>query len=143
MKAAIYDDQEGQEDGQGDVSKDEKNVRKFPFRASYERFAKVGGPKNIDIVLFDGFDEKERRKAIEDVAKADPNNIQEVAAPTGYATSEPKGGESPEKLAKTAEKWLPERKLSRRQMLEGVEARGLIWSSHTSLGEGSVLENPL
>ncbi len=80
MKAAIYDDQEGQEDGQGDVSKDEKNVRKFPFRASYERFAKVGGPKNIDIVLFDGFDEKERWKAIEDVAKADPNNIQEVAA---------------------------------------------------------------
>jgi hypothetical protein len=32
--------------------------------------------------------------------------------PTGYATSEPRGGESPEKLAKTAEKWLPERKLS-------------------------------
>ena len=63
--------------------------------------------------------------------------------PTGYATSEPKGGESLEKLAKTAEKWLPERKLSRRQMLEGVEARGLIWYSHTSLGEGSVLQNPL
>jgi hypothetical protein len=32
--------------------------------------------------------------------------------PTGYATSEPRGGESPENLAKTAEKWLPERKLS-------------------------------
>ena len=32
--------------------------------------------------------------------------------------------------------------LSRRQMLEGVEARGLIWDSHTPLGEGSVLENP-
>jgi hypothetical protein len=32
--------------------------------------------------------------------------------PTGYATSEPRGGESPEKRAKTAEKWLPERKLS-------------------------------
>ena len=35
-----------------------------------------------------------------------------VIVPTGYATSEPRGGESPEKLAKTAEKWLPERKLS-------------------------------
>jgi len=32
--------------------------------------------------------------------------------PTGYATSERRGGESPEKLAKTAEMWLPERKLS-------------------------------
>jgi hypothetical protein len=32
--------------------------------------------------------------------------------PTGYATSERKGGERPEKLAKTAEMWLPERKLS-------------------------------
>lgn len=29
------------------------------------------------------------------------------------------------------------------QMLEAVEARGLIWDSHTPLGEGSVLENPL
>jgi len=63
--------------------------------------------------------------------------------PTGYATSEPRGGESPEKRAETAEKWLPERKLSRRQMLEGVEAKGRIWYSHTSLGEGSVLQNPL
>jgi hypothetical protein len=35
----------------------------------------------------------------------------EAEKPTGYATSEPRGGESPEKLAKTAEKWLPERKL--------------------------------
>ncbi len=69
--------------------------------------------------------------------------LEDLTAPTGYATSEPKGGESLEKLAKTAEKWLPERKLSRRQMLEGVEARGLIWYSHTSLGEGSVLQNPL
>src|SRR5258706_10799367 len=34
------------------------------------------------------------------------------AEPTGYATSERKGGERPEKLAKTAEMWLPERKLS-------------------------------
>ncbi len=28
------------------------------------------------------------------------------------------------------------------QILEGVEARGLIWDSHTPLGEGGVLENP-
>jgi len=34
-----------------------------------------------------------------------------LAAPTGYATSERRGGESPENLAKTAEMWLPERKL--------------------------------
>src|SRR5437763_687671 len=34
--------------------------------------------------------------------------------PTGYATSEPKGGESPEKLAKTAEMCLPERKRVRK-----------------------------
>ncbi len=33
--------------------------------------------------------------------------------------------------------------LSRWQNLEGVEARGLIWSSHTPLGEESVLHNPL
>ena len=35
-----------------------------------------------------------------------------TAHPTGYATSEPRGGKSPEKRAKTAEMWLPERKLS-------------------------------
>ena len=29
------------------------------------------------------------------------------------------------------------------QILEGVEARGLIWYSHTPLGEGCVLQNPL
>jgi hypothetical protein len=34
--------------------------------------------------------------------------------PTGYATSEPKGGESSEKLAKTAEMCLPERKRVRK-----------------------------
>src|SRR6266699_2178408 len=28
-------------------------------------------------------------------------------------------------------------------MLEGVEARGLLWDSHTPLGEGCVLANPL
>ena len=39
------------------------------------------------------------------------NHIQE---PTGCATSEPKGGESPEKLAKTAEMCLPERKRVRK-----------------------------
>ena len=32
--------------------------------------------------------------------------------PTGYATSEPREGKSPEKRAKTAEMWLPERKPS-------------------------------
>src|SRR6266568_8869856 len=36
------------------------------------------------------------------------------AYPTGYATSERKGGERPEKLAKTAEMWLPERKRVRK-----------------------------
>ncbi len=35
-------------------------------------------------------------------------------APTGYATSEPKRGENPEKLAKTAEMCLPERKRVRK-----------------------------
>jgi hypothetical protein len=100
--------------------------------------------------------------------------------PTGYATSEPRGGESPEKLAKTAEMWLyASREILRRdylprsacqhalekshyrdsadsewkhiasektlslQMLEGVKARGLLWDSHISMGEGRVLENPL
>jgi len=37
-----------------------------------------------------------------------------VKQPTGYATSEPKGGENPEKLAKTAEMCLPERKRVRK-----------------------------
>ena len=37
---------------------------------------------------------------------------QALTAPTGYATSERRGGKSPEKRAKTAEIWLPERKLS-------------------------------
>ena len=63
--------------------------------------------------------------------------------PTGYATSEPSGGESPEKLAETAEKWLASEKTLSLQMVEGVEARGLIWDSHTPLGEGRVLQNPL
>src|SRR5690348_10573395 len=40
------------------------------------------------------------------------NSVPSLHRPTGYATSEPKGGESPENLAKTAEMWLPERKLS-------------------------------
>ncbi len=39
--------------------------------------------------------------------------------PTGYATSERKGGERPEKLAKTAEMWLPERTLSRCRCWKG------------------------
>lgn len=63
--------------------------------------------------------------------------------PTGYATSEPRGGESPEKLAKTAEMWLASEKTLSLQILEGVKARGLLWYSHISMGEGSVLENPL
>jgi hypothetical protein len=37
-----------------------------------------------------------------------------LSQPTGYATSEPRGGESPEKLAKTAEMCLPERKRVRK-----------------------------
>src|SRR5947209_8640853 len=37
-----------------------------------------------------------------------------TAAPTGCATSEPKGGESSEKLAKTTEMCLPERKRVRK-----------------------------
>jgi transposase len=48
-------------------------------------------------------------------SKSSPLKSQEpksVPLPTGYATSEPRGGESPENLAKTAERWLPERKLS-------------------------------
>src|SRR6266566_3476678 len=37
-----------------------------------------------------------------------------IDKPTGYATSERRGGESPEKLAKTTEMWLPERKRVRK-----------------------------
>jgi len=40
--------------------------------------------------------------------------LSHLQSPTGYATSEPRGGESPEKLAKTAEMWLPERKRVRK-----------------------------
>ena len=57
-----------------------------------------------------------------------------IDIPTGYATSEPRGGESPEKRAKTAEMWLASEQTLPLQRLEGVEARGLIWDSHTSLG---------
>jgi hypothetical protein len=53
------------------------------------------------------------------------------------------GEESPENRAKTVEMWLASEKTLSLQMLEGVEARGLIWASHTPLGEGRVLEKPL
>ena len=39
-----------------------------------------------------------------------------IALPTGYATSERRGGESPEKLAKTTEMCLPERKRVRKTL---------------------------
>ena len=63
----------------------------------------------------------------------DPRDTQRVS----------KGGESPENRAKTGEMWLASEKTLSLQMLEGVEARGLIWASHPPLGEGRVLEKPL
>ncbi len=53
------------------------------------------------------------------------------------------GKENSEDRAKTGEMWLVSEKTLSLQMVEGVEARGLIWASHAPLGEGKVLEKPL
>src|SRR5690349_9070932 len=46
--------------------------------------------------------------------KRKPQNFLDTKSPTGYATSERKGGESPEKLAKMTEMCHPERKRVRK-----------------------------
>jgi hypothetical protein len=61
-------------------------------------------------------------------------HLSSISTPTGVV---------PQLEIRMRESWRTRSLLSRRQMLEGVEARGLIWYSHTPLGEGSVLENPL
>src|SRR6266436_1583333 len=66
-----------------------------------------------------------------------------LAAPTGYATSERRGGESPENLAKTAEMWLPERKLYLCRFGRGGSKGSPMVQSHSAGRRKGVRESPL
>src|SRR5258707_1889668 len=66
-----------------------------------------------------------------------------VPYPTGYATSERRGGESPENLAKTAEMWLPERKLYLCRFGRGGSKGSPMVQSHSAGRRKGVRESPL